>query len=62
MKPKDKKALCSKLDWEGGFEAFLIYSDFPEIEDKKFRKLVTAYKKAYKNLSKYIGWDKYESD
>jgi hypothetical protein len=62
MKKKQKLELCQKLDWEGGFEAFITYSDFPEITDEKFRGLVDAYKLAYQNLSKYIGWDTFEPE
>jgi hypothetical protein len=62
MNKKKKLELCQKLDWEGGLDALISYSDFPEITDKKFRELVDAYKLAHKNLSAYIGWDEYQPE
>ena len=55
MKEKDKNDVATRADIEGFDYAFIHYSDFKEIKDKKFHELRLAYVKARNDLAKYIG-------
>lgn len=44
-----------RVDNEGFHYAFIHYSDFDEVKDKKFHKLRKAYIKATNDLATYIG-------
>lgn len=51
--------ICSKLEWEGGFEYLITGSDFHHVSDPAFHKLRKAFVKAYKALDAYLEYDKY---
>jgi hypothetical protein len=54
----DARNVQSKVDWEGGMDyTFRFQTHFPEIKDKKFRKLYKAYIKAAQDLADYCGLD-----
>ena len=55
MKEKDMEYVRSKVDNEGFDYAFIHYSNYEDIKDKKFHELRLAYIKAAKDLSKYLG-------
>lgn len=58
MDPETAQMLRDKVEWEGGLDyTFRFYSQFPEIEDKQFRKLVEAYVAAAQALVDYCGLD-----
>lgn len=54
MNKKDKKYVCDCVNNEGFDYAFIDYSNFPEIKDKKFHELRQAYIEARNNLANYI--------
>jgi hypothetical protein len=55
MTKKDKSYVVSKVDNEGFDYAFIHYSNYEDIKDKKFHELRSAYIKAAKDLSDYLG-------
>jgi hypothetical protein len=55
MTKKDKYYVATKVESEGFDYAFIHYSSFEDIKDKKFHELRLAYIKATKELSDYIG-------
>jgi hypothetical protein len=55
MTDKDKEYVLAKIESEGFDYAFIHYSDFKDIKDKKFHELRLAYKKAAEELSEYVG-------
>jgi hypothetical protein len=57
----ERREVCSKLEWEGGFDFFIIGregSDFPQVKDEQFHKLRMAFVQAARELDAHI---KYES-
>lgn len=54
MTKKDKDYVAAKVDNEGFDYAFIHYSNYEDIKDKKFHELRLAYKKAAKDLSDYL--------
>lgn len=54
MKKKDVKELFEKMDWEGADYALFSYSDWKEIKDPKFHKLLEAAKESRDNLNAYL--------
>jgi len=62
LNPADARRIQGKVESEGGIDyAFRFYSHFPEVKDKRFRKLYRAYIKAAQELADYCGLDE-ESD
>lgn len=57
---KNKESVLDAIDKEGFDSAFEYYSDFKEVKDTAFHKLIKSYLKSKKELSDYIGLDKYE--
>jgi hypothetical protein len=56
---KNRDAVCSKLEWESGFEYFITGSDFADIKDEHFHKLREEFVQAYQALESYLEYDKY---
>lgn len=56
---KNRDAVCSKIEWEGGFEYFITGSDFKDIKDENFHKLREAFVRAYKALDEYLEYPAY---
>ncbi len=54
MQTEEAEYLQSKIEHEGFDYTFKHYSNFSEIEDKKFHQLRLAFLEAYKNLEEYI--------
>ena len=54
MTRKDKSYVASKIENEGFHYAFIHYSNYEDIKDKKFHELRSAYIDAVKNLSEYL--------
>jgi hypothetical protein len=55
MTKQDKNYVASKVESEGFDYAFIHYSSFEDIKDKKFHELRLAYIKAAKDLTNYVG-------
>lgn len=55
MTHQDKQDVLAKLDWEGGYDYFNGGSDFPEITDPEFRRLVFNYQVATTALGDFLG-------
>jgi len=54
MTGKEKKFVLDVIENEGLDYSFVHYSDFKEVEDKKFHELKDAYLKAREELKSYI--------
>ena len=54
MTEKDREYVASKVDNEGFDYAFIHYSNYDKIKDKKFHELRLAYIKTAKDLSDYL--------
>lgn len=53
MKAKDMEFVQTVVESEGFDYAFRFYSDFEEVNDNKFHKLLENYRKAAKELAEY---------
>ena len=54
----DARNVRAKVECEGGMDyTFRFQTNFPEVKDKKFRKLYKAYIKAAQELADYCGLD-----
>jgi len=60
LSAKNKESVLDAIDKEGFDSAFEFYSDFKEVKDTAFHKLIKSYLKSKKELSDYLGLDKYE--
>ena len=56
MNKEDKENIVQRVNQEGFDYAFIHYSRFEEIKDKKFHELREQYKEARKKLADYIGF------
>ena len=56
MKIKDRKYVVQTIEQEGFEYVFMNYSNFEDIEDEEFHKLINEYKNSAKNLANYIGY------
>jgi regulator of replication initiation timing len=54
MDEEQAKDLLSRINQEGFHYCFIYYSDFKEINDKKFHSLRKKYIKAFKELEEYV--------
>ncbi len=57
MSGKELDDVRDRIENEGFNYAFIHYSDFEEVTDKKFHKLRKAYCDAYQNLAEYLRVD-----
>ncbi len=57
MTQEEREEVQSTIDNEGFDYSFDGYSDFEEVDDKKFHKLRLAYIKAKQSLENYINQD-----
>jgi hypothetical protein len=63
LNPVDSRRVQNTVESEGSMDyAFRFYTHFPEIKDKKFRKLYKAYIKAAQELADYCGLDEEPTD
>lgn len=54
MTTEEQHLLLHKAEYEGFDYCFTDYSDWKEIKDEKFQKLLKTYKEAKINLQNYI--------
>jgi len=54
MKEEDLENICSTIGSEGFDYCFCDYTDFKEVEDKKFNKLRFEYVESKKKLEYYL--------
>lgn len=57
MNAKDLRYVRDTIENEGFHYAFVNYSDFEQVKDRKFHSLRRAYEKAAKALAEYIRED-----
>jgi hypothetical protein len=60
LSAKNKEYVLGIINNEGFDSSFEFYSDFKEVKDAAFHKLIKSYLNSMKSLSDYIGLDKYE--
>lgn len=56
MKSKEKREVLGAIESDGFEYAFVLGSDFEEIEDEKFHQLRKAYLDARSVLADYVGY------
>ena len=62
MGDEERKAVCAKLEWEGGLEYLIGGSNFPEIKDERFHKLREDFVKAANALTDYLRYNEYAEE